>query len=136
MLCIRKLNEENLTNNDEISFNADIKWNSSSYCGIKILMQWRNIHTHMDVNVNNLININNLRKNELYGRVYHGGMTSKIGYVKFQRVIWYDITRIINIQLMISTIVMVLECWYNLMHSMNFDQCYKMCNNYFSQHKK
>ena len=68
-------------------------------------MQWRNIHTHMDVNVNNLININNLRKNELYGRVYHGGMTSKIGYVKFQSVIWYDITRIIYIQLMNSSIV-------------------------------
>ena len=59
----------------------------------------------MDVNVNNLININNLRKNELYGRVYHGGMTSQIGYVKFQSVIWYDITRIIYIQLMNSSIV-------------------------------
>ena len=68
-------------------------------------MQWRNIHTHMDVNVNNLININNLRKNELYGRVYHGGMTSKIGYVKFQSVIWYDIIRKMNIQLMNSSIV-------------------------------
>ena len=48
-------------------------------------------HTHMDVNVNNLININHLRENELYGRVYHGWMAAKIGYVKFQSLIWYDI---------------------------------------------
>ena len=41
----------------------------------------------MDVNVNNLININHLRENELYGRVYHGGMAAKIGYVKFQSLI-------------------------------------------------
>ena len=41
----------------------------------------------MDVNVNNLININHLRKNELYGRVYHGGVTAKIGNVKFQSLI-------------------------------------------------